>query len=216
MFKYFEFVSHRLFCCDLRMINFINPCFYRFLKNIQDLMSVAMFFQLVFCVLCIALVLFAVDEADKLNTALLFDIEAFLVYNTYTFLCCSMSENLTEKSGNIGNVVYNVAWFNMTANEKQAIWMVISRTKNEYHLNAMGLFDCSFASYLQVYTFFFSKYMKCSKTHFCLSFLPFFLCRVPVRQCRFLWFFVGWSEYWYYRWFRFFFTFLSLWCGRKS
>lgn len=67
-----------------------------------------------------------------------------------------MSEILTKKAGDIGTIAYNVAWFNMTAKDKNAISMVIMRTHEEYRLDALGLFKCSYASYLQVFEYNFS------------------------------------------------------------
>lgn len=124
--------------------------FFRLLSKIEDLMSAIMFFQLLMYVIFIALSLLAVDKAE-INTALLFDFQCLGLYTAYTFVCCSSSENLTEKSLDVSNVAYNSMWYCMSINERKVVILTIIRSQKEFRLDALGLFECSFVTFLQVF-----------------------------------------------------------------
>lgn len=128
-----------------------NPkiLFYRLMTKIEDLMSAILFFQLLMYVIFIALSLLAVYQA-QINTSLLFDFECLGLYTAYTFLFCLSSENLTQNSMDVGNVAYNSTWYCMPINERKAIILIILRSQQEFRLDGLGMFECSFVTFSQV------------------------------------------------------------------
>lgn len=124
---------------------------FRVMKNIGELMSGILFNQLFSCILFLALMLFSMDQSKTFDTSMILGLQSLVTYLMIGYLYCRLSENMTEKCFEIGDVVYNnLFWYKMSVNERKCIMFIIRQSQKEFRLKGLGMINCSLATYLTV------------------------------------------------------------------
>lgn len=133
------------------------------MENIQNLMSGIIFNILLSCVLFLILVLLSVDQSNvtAIDFNLLLNLDCLLTYLIICYIYCHFSENMTTKSFEIGDIVYNSFWYKMSIKEQKIIILMIQQSQKEFRLSGLGLIDCSLATFLTVTINFFHFQFQC-------------------------------------------------------
>lgn len=120
------------------------------MENIQGLMSGIIFIVLLSCVLFLVLMLLKMDQFTTITYDSISIFDALLTYSIICYVYCRFSENITSKSLEIGDIVYNSLWYKMPLKEQKLIILMIQRSQKEFRLSGLGLVDCSLATFLAV------------------------------------------------------------------
>lgn len=113
-------------------------------------MELVLLTSTVVCTISIALNLYALELNNTISAEAmdaLFDL--FLVV-MLMFTYCYLSERVTADLFDIGDIFYNVDWFQLPVNQQRFLVLPIQRSQRELRLQGLGLFDCSLAIFSSV------------------------------------------------------------------
>lgn len=129
-------------------------------------MSGVLFYQLLSCILFLALSFLFVDKAERFDTALVLNLQCLVMYMLVCYLYCDLSEQITGHSIEIGDIVYASLWYESTPRHREALALIILRSQKEFRLKGFGLVNCSLPRFLMVGDF---------GLKLCILFIPIFL-----------------------------------------
>lgn len=120
------------------------------MNNIRDIMSGVLFFQLLSCILFLALSFLFVDKAEQFDAALVLNFQCLIMYMTVCYMYCDLSEQITEQSFEISTIVYASLWYESTPKQREALVLIMLRSQKEFRLKGFGLVNCSLPRFLMV------------------------------------------------------------------
>lgn len=120
------------------------------MENIRSLSSGIVFNVLLCCVFFLVLIFLSLDQFTTMDFNFLVILDGLFIYLFICYVYCYFSENITTKSFEIGDIVYNSLWYEMSTKEKKAIVLMIQRSQKEFRLTGLGLVDCSLGQFLSV------------------------------------------------------------------
>lgn len=132
-------------------------------------MSAALFYQLFFCAVTTAVLLFAIDTNSLFTLSTIISIQGILIIATPTFVYCNLSEQLTSQLFSIGDIFYERAWYRMPLKHQQLVIFPIRRSHMEFRLMGLGIIDCSLSVFVSV-------------SHL-LSNISIYVCKIIVARC---------------------------------
>lgn len=120
------------------------------MNNIRDMMSGVLFYQLLSCIMFLALSFLFVDNAERIDTALILNFQCLVMYMIVCYLYCDLSEKITENSFEISKIAYESIWYEFTPKHRKALVLIIMRSQKDFRLNGFGLVNCSLPRFLMV------------------------------------------------------------------
>lgn len=116
----------------------------------QDVMSATLFYQLLICASIIAFNLFVLESYNLLSFESLASIYVVATYSILTFIYCYLSDTVTTNLYNIGDTFFGFCWYLLPVPQQKLFILPIQRSQQLYHLNGLGLVDCSLRNFLSV------------------------------------------------------------------
>lgn len=113
-------------------------------------MSATLFYQLLICASIIGFNLFALESYDLISFESLASFYVVATYATLTYLYCYLSDTLTTNFYNVGDTFFGCWWYAMPVRHQKLFILPIQRSQRRFHLNGLGLVDCSLKNFLSV------------------------------------------------------------------
>lgn len=113
-------------------------------------MGGVIFYQMLFSAIDLATFMFAIDETKGMNPSNSTAIEGALTVLLPSYLFCQLSENVTERLENIGDVFYGCSWYYLSAEQQQMFLLPIQRAEKKFRLNGLDIVDCSLEIFSRV------------------------------------------------------------------
>lgn len=120
-------------------------------------MSPPIFYQLLLCAVIMAVFLFAIQVNEFFSLASLVSFQGMFSVVGPTYIYCNLSENVTAKLYEIGDVFYNFAWYRLPVKRQKLFIPPIQRSQSEFRLMGFGLVDCSLTVFSAVRAHFYLK-----------------------------------------------------------
>lgn len=120
------------------------------MENIRNLMSGIIFNMLTSCIMFLVPMLVSLTHSFVIDSNLVVILDCLLVYLVLCFIYCYFSENMTTTSFEIGDVVYNSLWYEMSMKQQKAMILMIARSQKEFRLTGLELVECSLPTFLLV------------------------------------------------------------------
>lgn len=90
------------------------------------------------------------DNAERIDTALILNFQCLIMYMTVCYLYCDLSEKITANSFEINMIVYKSLWYESTPKHRRALVLTIMRSQKDFRLKGYGLVNCSLPRFLMV------------------------------------------------------------------
>lgn len=125
------------------------------MQNTRELTSGILFNQLIVCVLFLVLRLLSLDQSVKFDLVLITNLIGLAEHLVICFVYCNFSENVTQISVGVVDVMYDSTWYTLPINFQKLLILMLMRSEKEFRLKGAGMIDCSLATFLAVRIFFF-------------------------------------------------------------
>lgn len=115
-----------------------------------DIMSATIFYQLILCSIVTAVNLFAIylNGLCRLESLIAF-IDTISVLAP-TFFYCKLSECITSDLHEVGDVFYNMPWYELPLEQQKLLVPTIQRAQRGVCLTGFGVVACSLPAFLKV------------------------------------------------------------------
>lgn len=123
----------------------------RLMENLQELLTDAVFIQLLIFVIFIALSLFSIDK--KMQN---FDLDAMIIFYCFIAQTCFttvfsyFSDNACERSAEIGWIAYNIRWYQMPLEQWIFVGFISRRAQKPLSISGAMIFPCSLKTMAKV------------------------------------------------------------------
>lgn len=129
-------------------MNFMNCSI---MANIKSIMGGALFYELAGCATYVAISLFAIDRSlQNINLNTLINIYCLLTSLVFNFFICSYSEDLTQRSLDVADIIYDSNWYRLQYKQQKLLIMSIQRSQRIFRLKGFQIVDCSMEIFLKV------------------------------------------------------------------
>lgn len=114
-------------------------------------MGGALFYELAGCATYVAISLFAIDRSlQNINLNTLINIYCLLTSLVFNFFICSYSEDLTQRSFDVAEIIYDSNWYQLQYKQQKLLIMSIQRSRRIFRLKGFQIVDCSMEIFLKV------------------------------------------------------------------
>ena len=135
------------FCARPVLTSFKHTIYYyisRVTKSFFNVMEVIVFNMTLTCTVVIASSLFVIESSGGLGFEILVGFMNLCTILFLTFAYFFLSERITMRLLEIGDIIYNSPWYDrLTAKQQKLLVLGIQRAQREVRLTGLGLFDCS-------------------------------------------------------------------------
>lgn len=122
----------------------------RLTSTLGELMSPALFYQLLIVAMISSVLLLVVDVNNLFTMNSIFSMEGTLTTMAMTFLYCNQSEILTNVLVSVGYCFYERNWYQMPVKLQRLILFPIQRSQKKFHFMGLGIIDCSLRVFISV------------------------------------------------------------------
>lgn len=120
------------------------------MNHMRDISSGVLFYQLLSCILFLALSFLFLDNAKSIDSALALNLLCVAMYVVVCYIYCDLSEQITTKSLEINVIVYESLWYETTPKQREAMVLMILRAQKDFRLKGFGLVNCDLSKFLMV------------------------------------------------------------------
>lgn len=117
---------------------------------ISDAMSLTVLLSLLICAVTIAFNLLVLEFVETIDFELFASVHNLLAIVALNFICCYLSEQITEALGNIGDSFYESAWHDLPPHQQKLTALTMLRSQREFRLTGLGLISCSLDTFVRV------------------------------------------------------------------
>lgn len=126
----------------------------RIAEVIRDILNGVLFYQMLCCVILIALSLTALERnADDFTYDFVISVSSLVAAFVSTFIYCMFADSLTTSLSRFGDIFYNSLWYEMPIKERALLILTIQRSQKLFRLNGYRFYDCSLESFATVNLF---------------------------------------------------------------
>lgn len=126
------------------------PPLFRMATTISEVMSSALFLQLVFCAITTAILVVAIDVDNILTLTTVISVEGILCTITPTFVFCNLSESITSGLLSVGDIFYGCGWHQLPLEQQKCIILPLLRSQKQLRMTGLGMMDCSLGVFIKV------------------------------------------------------------------
>lgn len=121
------------------------------MKSTKKILSGPQFFQFSFFVVFIVLAIRSVEKSLE-NPGLEFVVclNCILSQLLFVYVECHFVTNITIKSLNIPNTIYNIRWYELPLEQQKLILPIIRQGQIPFSLDGYEFFSCSLETFAQV------------------------------------------------------------------
>lgn len=145
----FHSTNHRNHLSEIHK-NPLNVYFCRMAATVSEIMSSALFHQLMFCAITTAILVVAIDMNNLFTLTTVISIEGVLCTITPTFVFCNLSESITSELLAIGDTFYECGWYRLPVDQQKRILLPLRRSQKELRMTGLGMMDCSLQVFIKV------------------------------------------------------------------
>lgn len=113
-------------------------------------MSGLLFMILSTCFFLLVIDLLAVEQSTGIDIDILLVLNCLFLFLLIAWIYSYFSEKITANSLDIGEDAYDSLWYNMPIKQQKAVILIVGRAQREFRLDALGMADCSFVTFLAV------------------------------------------------------------------
>lgn len=119
-------------------------------ETLGDIVSVGLFFQLLICVLCLAVYMISFESVRVINVRVFVSIAGATSIVASTYIHCFLSELVTRNLQDIGDIFYEFPWYRLPLKQQQLFMLPILRGQEEYRMTGLGMVECSLQTFSSV------------------------------------------------------------------
>lgn len=132
--------------------NFFFSC--RLLQYVRRIMTGPLFFDLSSCIIATVFELLSIDndiQNQRYDSNTFTNVSTLGLHNTMLFILCHFSEKFTDRSYDVGDVIYSdLLWYKLSIRQQKLLILPIQRAQKLFRLRGYGIFDCSLELFLKV------------------------------------------------------------------
>lgn len=122
------------------------------LESIRNAVSGYLYYQFIFTLNYIAFFIFVVDgvltKAIDFNDVLVY---FFLIAATcVNFILCNYADKLTQEASEVGDAIYNTAWYEMPIEQQKMLLLPIARSQKLIRLTGFGIYTYSLENFARI------------------------------------------------------------------
>lgn len=121
-------------------------------ESVRNAVSGYLFYQFIFTLNYIAFFIFVMDgvltKAIDFNDVIVYN---FLVAATsVNFILCNYADKLTKEASEVGDAIYNTAWYEMPVEQQQMLLLPIQRSQKLIRLTGFGIYTYSLENFARI------------------------------------------------------------------
>lgn len=124
-----------------------NLSVFRLMANTEAIMTGMIFFQLLCAVVVLALILFALNVGEF---PIFSSLNVLSIISIICYVYCYISEQVTERAFDIGDIVYGAPWYQMQSKYQKSMGLIIVRCQKKFRMTGFSLVECSLEKLLTV------------------------------------------------------------------
>lgn len=117
-------------------------------------MTGPLFFDLSSCIIATVFELLSIDndiQNQRYDSNTFTNVSTLGLHNTMLFILCHFSEKFTDRSYDVGDVIYSdLLWYKLSIRQQKLLILPIRRAQKLFRLRGYGIFDCSLELFLKV------------------------------------------------------------------
>lgn len=129
---------------------FINSQPSRFAVINSVILSVIILAHLLCCAIIISFNLVLLEVNDQFDLQAMASFYIMLSAAATNFVFCMSSEIITIALTGVGNSFYESVWYRLPICQQKLIAIIIARSQHEFHMQGLGLVDCSLYTFCKV------------------------------------------------------------------
>lgn len=106
-------------------------------------MSAAIFYELLFCAVNLAILLYAIVSNDNFGLTYFISLGGITNVLLPATIYCYLSEGITSNLASIGDYFYNINWYQLPPKHRQLLISPIRQSQIEFRLKGLGIVECS-------------------------------------------------------------------------
>lgn len=108
------------------------------------------FAHLLFGAIIISFNLVLLEVSDQIDLQAMAAFYIMLSAAAMNFVFCLSSENITIALTQIADAFYESVWYRLPTGKQKLIAIIIARSHHEFHMEGLGLVDCSLYTFTRV------------------------------------------------------------------
>lgn len=115
----------------------------RIANAVKEILSVALFFQLLVCAVSLAIFMVGLETSSIFSMNFILALSGLAAIIASTYICCYLSDRMTRALSEIGDIFYAVTWYELPVKQQKPLILSIQRAQKEFRMSGLGFVECS-------------------------------------------------------------------------